>query len=272
MKQDQKIFEWGDPDKETILLLHGLGSSGLSFGELATYLVDYHIVAFHLPSHGGLDPLESGTGYRPTEMVTAIHSFIEERGLMDFYLAGHSWGAHLALYYAAHFPENVKGVLLLDGGYLTMEEDSLDKELEMVEKFYENFSFPSIQEFLQSEKEELGRWSAELEVASLSQVVEAGGKIRLATSIFTAQSVIKGMCAEPAESVFSKIASPVRLLRGTVPEEMEPMRHSAVKNMKKQIPHLDVRALNGVGHDLYRDDPKLVAQEIREGIGGKSND
>ena len=272
MKQSQKMFEWGDPDKETILLLHGLGSSGLSFGELATYLKDYHIVSFHLPGHGGLAPLESETSYLPTELVTAIHSFIEERGLSDFYLTGHSWGAHLALYYAAHFPENVKGVLLLDGGYLAMEEESLKQELEMVEKFYETIRFASIQDFLQSEKEELGRWSAELEDASHSQVVETNGEIRLATSIFTAQSIIKGMYAEPAEIAFSEISLPVRLLRGTVPEEMEEMRDSAVRNMKKQLPHMEVRALNGVGHDLYRDDPQLVAQEISEWIGGESGD
>ncbi|SFJ70212.1 hypothetical protein SAMN04487936_103385 [Halobacillus dabanensis] len=50
------------------------------------------------------------------------------------------------------------------------------------------------------------------------------------------------------------------------------MRHLAIRNMKKQIPHLDVRPIKHVGHDLYREDPELVAQEIREWIGGKSND
>lgn len=263
MSQGTVIFEWGKREKETIVFLHGLGSTGLTFGELASYLPEYHIVSFHLPGHGGRDPFERETSYRPTEMVAEIDRYINEVGVKGFYLAGHSWGAHLALYYATERPDLVKGILLLDGGYLSFEEESLESELDMVEKFYEELRFSSEDEFLQSEQEELGRWSEDLKKAALSQVTERNGEVRLATSIFTAQSVIKGMYAEPTMDVFSKVSLPVLLLRGTVPEEMEEIRSSAVREMKKAVPQLESCAIKDAGHELYRNNPEQVAYEIK---------
>ncbi|MGR9050661.1 alpha/beta fold hydrolase [Halobacillus faecis] len=260
----KNLFEWGDREKETVIFVHGLGSTGLSFGELASKLSAYHIVSFHLPGHGGTAPKATEEDYFPTRMIDEIDARTEQD---SFYLAGHSWGAHLAFYYAAAYPEKVKGVILLDGGYLPLDEEDLDDELRMVESFYENIRFENERAFLAAEKEELGRWSVDLQKASLAQVQEVDGEIRLAASIFTARSVIKGMAAEPVEKVRPKMDVPVLLLRGTTPEDMEEMRKSATAALSENIKCFDVIRVPGAGHDLYRDAPQLVANEIETWIG-----
>ncbi|MYL70450.1 alpha/beta fold hydrolase [Halobacillus litoralis] len=253
-----KKFEWGERRKETIVFLHGLGSTGLSVGEMAAKLPEYHIVSFHLPGHGGTTPKTSEEEYYPSQLVDEIDTYIEQEA---FYIAGHSWGAHLGCYYAAAYPEKVKGLILLDGGYLPIEKEGLDDELRMVESFYENIRFENEHEFLTAEKEELGRWSNDLQKASLAQVKEVDGKIRLAVSLFTAQSVIKGMVEEPVGKVLPNINCPVLLLRGTLPEDMEETRRSAAEQMGESVKHLDIIGVQEAGHDLYRDKPGRVSME-----------
>lgn len=38
-----QIYQWGNPQNPSLVFLHGLGSTGLAFGEVATYLTEYHV-------------------------------------------------------------------------------------------------------------------------------------------------------------------------------------------------------------------------------------
>ncbi|SUX55526.1 hydrolase, alpha/beta fold family [Lysinibacillus sphaericus] len=52
----QEIYQWGHAQHPTLVFFHGLGSTGLAFGELANYLPAHHIVSFDLPGHGMHQP------------------------------------------------------------------------------------------------------------------------------------------------------------------------------------------------------------------------
>ncbi len=54
-----RISEWGNKDNPTVICIHGLGNTSLSFLELGELLGnEYHIFSIDLPGHGKTPPFE----------------------------------------------------------------------------------------------------------------------------------------------------------------------------------------------------------------------
>lgn len=264
---NRHMYQWGDPQNTTLIFFHGLGSTGLAFGELAKYLTEYHILSFDLPGHGYAHALEEELAYRPSNLIVGIEEVLSRQiGSKSFYLIGHSSGAELALQYAATFPQQVRGVVMLDGGYLSSQDlgMTLDNELQDIENFCNDVRFPSWDVFFQSEKEELSRWSKELEAASRAQVKENNGEIRLTISAFTAQSMIKGIHAESVAEILNKVHCPSLLLHATKPVELASVRDKGIQILQSKLARVKITPIAEAGHDIFRDAPKPVAIKIRE--------
>ncbi|MEY9976894.1 alpha/beta fold hydrolase [Lysinibacillus sp. RC79] len=262
----QNIYQWGDSQNPTLIFLHGLGSTGLAFGELAKHLPEYHTVSFDLPGHGYAKALEEEKAYFPSNLIEDIEETINQQlGNTSHYLIGHSFGADLALHYAAKYPKRIKGIILLDGGYLSPQDlgMTLENELQSIEQFCDEVRFSSWDVFFESEKEELSRWSEELEEASRAQVKEQDGEIRLTISTFTGQSIIKGIYAEPVTDIVERVLCPTLLIRATKPSELESTRKKSIQILQTSIKNLDIEPIADAGHDIFREAPKDVAKKIR---------
>jgi pimeloyl-ACP methyl ester carboxylesterase len=106
--------EGAAPGREpALLLLHGLGSNARVWERVAARLPGRRIVALDQRSHGLSDrPPE---GYSQAELVAdAVHA-IDELGLGRPLVAGHSWGAMVALALAAERPDLACGLVFVDG-------------------------------------------------------------------------------------------------------------------------------------------------------------
>lgn len=240
------FYEWGNSNNQTLVFLHGLGSAGLSFGELAQLLKNkFHIISLDLPGHGGKPSLQQEEHYWPSSVAGRLNNWINSLELNDIFLVGHSWGAHLALYVAGLFPKAIKGLILLDGGYFQEDafDESLKQQLENTHAFIETVRFTSREEFLESEKSNSPRWSDEIELGCLAQVTEVNDEIRLAVSPFTAKSVVKGIYYEPTREIFQRVQSPVMLMRSTLPLEVEDKRNEAIECMIKAMPQAEVQVI-----------------------------
>ncbi|SDQ08264.1 alpha/beta fold hydrolase [Virgibacillus salinus] len=261
------LYEWGNRENTTLVCLHGMGSTGLSFGELAHYLAEYHVVSFDLARNGSDKSLSEEEAYKPSCMAEEVEKVVKVLDKSKIYLVGHSWGAHLALYFAKAYPEQVQGVILLDGGYIQQPgNDSLEEELIRMEDFHNSIRFPSWEAFIESEKREMPRWSTEIEAAAKAQVTEINGEIRLALPASDAKAILKGIYAEPTKDVLEKITCPVLLLRSTLPEEMEGLRQQQANDFLENTPNAQVRLIPNTTHDIYRDSPGEVSRNIREWI------
>ncbi|WP_374964799.1 alpha/beta fold hydrolase [Lysinibacillus sp. RS5] len=269
----QNIYQWGDSQNPILIFLHGLGSTGLAFGELAKHLPEYHIVSFDLPGHGYAKALEEENAYFPSNLIVGIEKIINQQlGRKSHFLIGHSFGADLALNYAAKYSKRIKGIILLDGGYLSPQDlgMTLENELQEMEKFCDEVRFPSWDVFFESEKEELSRWSEELEEASRAQVKEQDGEIRLTISTFTGQSIIKGIYTEPVKDIVEQVHCPTLLINATKPSELEAIRKKSIQFLQTRIKSLDIEPIADAGHDIFREAPKNVAKKIRTWVKNHS--
>lgn len=103
----------GAPDGPTLVLLHGVNDSLLTFEPWARALGDaFRVVSVDLPGHGLTGPLP-GYPYAPHALDRFIADFTAHLGLDTFVLAGNSLGGGLAWRFALDHPGRVRSLVLL---------------------------------------------------------------------------------------------------------------------------------------------------------------
>src|SRR5690349_490468 len=104
-----------------LILIHGLASQSHIFDLVAPLLArnKFRVIAFDQRGHGQSIKPEAGFDFQTVseDLVALLDSLKIRRAI----LAGHSWGGNVALYFAATFPERVRGLVLIDGGFLDIQ-------------------------------------------------------------------------------------------------------------------------------------------------------
>ncbi len=140
--------DWGSPDtlpEATIIAVHGITANLRGWDALAEKLVakGYRFIAYDLRGRG--DSSKPASGYN-----LALHSF-DLAALLDYFklsqvnIFGHSLGAAISVYFAAHFPNRTRRLVLLDGG-VPMADDTkaaISRSLDRLGKV-----FPSMADYL----------------------------------------------------------------------------------------------------------------------------
>ena len=102
----------GEP---AILALHGLASNARWWDLVGADLGPaYRVLAVDLRGHGQSDRPE--TGYDFDTVVGDLRQVVQALEPRPLVVAGHSWGASVALAFAAAQPESVLGAVCIDGG------------------------------------------------------------------------------------------------------------------------------------------------------------
>jgi pimeloyl-ACP methyl ester carboxylesterase len=96
----------GDPQKPTLLLLHGFPTSSHMFRNLIPLLAgDYHVIAPDLPGYGLSDAPDHGEfEYNFDHLAEIIGDFADKMGLKKFALYIFDYGAPVGLRVALRFP------------------------------------------------------------------------------------------------------------------------------------------------------------------------
>jgi len=99
----------GDP----VVLLHGWGGQAVSMMPLIVGLRDrYRVLAFDLPGFGGSSPPPVPWG--TPEYAAFVERAVASLGIPRATYIGHSFGGRIAIWLAAHVPEVVQALVLVD--------------------------------------------------------------------------------------------------------------------------------------------------------------
>ena len=118
----------GGPDP--VVCLHGITAQHRAFNAVARYLETSHgLVGVDLRGRGDSDKPEAG--YSLEAHAADVVRVLDHLGLQSAVLAGHSMGGFVALKTALMFPERVRAIVLLDGGWPRVEstpEESTEEQ------------------------------------------------------------------------------------------------------------------------------------------------
>lgn len=115
-----------------LVLLHGIGSAARSFAaQLDDLSSRWRVIAWDAPGYGGSDALPMA---HPTaaDYAAALERFLDERGVSDVHLLGHSLGCLMAASFAARHPGRVRSLTLcsIAGGHAHLPEAERRKLLD----------------------------------------------------------------------------------------------------------------------------------------------
>lgn len=107
--------DWGNPDGEPLLLVHGGRDHCRNWDWVAQDLKDdYHILAPDLRGHGDSQWMVGGT-YLINDYVYDIAQLIHQQKLSPLTIIAHSFGGAISLRYAGIYPEHVKRMVVIEG-------------------------------------------------------------------------------------------------------------------------------------------------------------
>jgi pimeloyl-ACP methyl ester carboxylesterase len=107
--------EAGDPDRPTILLLHGFPTSSHQFRDLLPRLADrYHVIAPDLPGFGFTTAPE-GFEYSFSSLARTMAAFTDAIGLARYTLYIFDYGAPVGLRLAMARPDAITAIISQNG-------------------------------------------------------------------------------------------------------------------------------------------------------------
>lgn len=119
---------------EPVLALHGITAQHRAFNAMARYLEHPDgVVALDLRGRGDSEKPSSGNyglDKHAEDAIRVLDYLDVERGV----LVGHSMGAFVALQAALSYPDRIKALVLLDGGWPRPEEEPDEEEAAAIEE------------------------------------------------------------------------------------------------------------------------------------------
>jgi pimeloyl-ACP methyl ester carboxylesterase len=113
--------DWGG-DGRAVVLLHGLASNARIWDGVAARLAGAGLRAVALDQRGHGESEQPASGYDFATVGRDLQAALAGLGLDRPVLAGHSWGANVALRHAAERPGQVAGLVLVDGALVAVAD------------------------------------------------------------------------------------------------------------------------------------------------------
>jgi pimeloyl-ACP methyl ester carboxylesterase len=268
------FLDWGGPTTTGpgILLVHGLSNTAWSWTPVARRLrAVRHVVAMDLRGHGLSDaPTE---GYDPPTLAEDALAVAEGSGLLAaapdrVVLAGHGFGAIVAAWTALAMGDRCAGLVLVDGGWESLEAASgID-----VDEFLRGIDEPpevmrSMAAFLADRKGfDPGSWDADQDRAARATVVEThAGKVVPSTRPHATEASVRTMFTYDPIATLASLTAPIVALLAA--DDEAGSRAAALEVASAARTHagrgpIATTAFPHDGHNLMRYRPEAVSAVI----------
>jgi len=255
----------------SILLLHGLSSSAHIWDLMAPILADeYQVIAVDQRSHGLSDRADDGYDFANT--TADIAALIRELGLERAIVVGHSWGANVALQLAHDYPELVRGIVLVDGGFIERSRDATWEQAEKemrppdidgtpVERFLSFVrNFPAAKEID----------PAKFETMILSNFILRDGKVYRPLTIPNHMKIARAIFDQrpsellPGVKVSALIVPAIREPQNEQEKRWQEYREKGLAAIREVRPDIRVVRMEDTVHDVPVQRPKELAEVIAD--------
>jgi pimeloyl-ACP methyl ester carboxylesterase len=237
-----QAYQADNPDRKTLVLIHGAGGDHLSWPTQLRRLSGYRVFTPDLPGHGK----SRGHGLqRISAYGQVVVDWLQALELPSVMLGGHSMGGAIALWIAIQHPELLHGLALLSTGAV------LPVNLSLVEELATQVGFPTA-------VDKIMKWSfsSQAEPAMVETIKKQMLKLR--------PSVLAGdfrACDHyDLSAEIGQIKIPTLVLVGDE-DKMTPLRYS--EELRDGIPKASFIVISGAGHMLPLEKPGEVAETLK---------
>ena len=261
-----RYLDWGG-DGAPILALHGLASSAHWYDIVAPLLRDrYRIIAPDQRGHGKTTQATDGYGWH--SVASDAVALLDAVGIARAAVFGHSWGGNVAVSVAAHFPERVSALVMIDGGFFSPQMLPGATWEAFSQRLAPRDVSGTRAEFLARMRGQLAVcWSAEIERIVQTMVYERDGRIYDILRPENQAQVIRAMWDDPASDMWPRIRCPSLILPAGPSAErantdFARTRRRMVELAAAGIPDCRVNWIADTIHDIGYHKPRELAAAI----------
>ena len=237
-----QAYQTDDINRWPVVLIHGAGGDHLSWPSQLRRLHGYRVYTPDLPGHGK----SQGHGRQVIASYgEAAAAWIQGLELPKVFLAGHSMGGGIALWLALHYPELVRGLILVSTGA------RLPVNLSLIEELATQVGFPTA-------VDKIANWSFSSRVEPA--VVENVKKHMLRTRPSVMVGDFRACDRFDLSDQLNEVRVPTLVLVGNE-DKMTPERFA--EGLAEGIPNAELVVIQGAGHMLPLELPDEVAEVMR---------
>jgi pimeloyl-ACP methyl ester carboxylesterase len=252
-----------------LVLIHGLASSQHIWDLVVPRLERrFRVTTYDQRGHG--ESSKPSSGYDFPTMCADLGAVLRAVKAKRAVLAGHSYGANVALEYAVRHPAAVAGLVCVDGGIGSMSE-MMDWKTAREMLAPPKLAGMRIETVLEMAKATMsrGRWSREGEaiVRSLFHV-DAGGRIKPRLSRANHMRILRAMYDQSPKDLLAAVRVPVLMyLARPRPDGDESergfyeMKRAAAAQIRAANPAVKIEWITSI-HDIPIDRPRELADRI----------
>lgn len=261
-----RVWPGAARDAATVVAVHGLTANHTCWYPVAGVVAPARrLVAYDLRGRG--DSEKPAHGYSMAEHARDLAGLLDHFGLARATIMGHSLGAHIAVWFAAHHPERVERVILFDGG-LDVRAEVLDSLAPAINRL--GTEFPSLDAFLATMRGLpmlAGRWNEHLTRYYAYDVEPtAGGGVRSKVPRHVVEEELANLTRTRLWVLHHRIAAPTLLLRapdGLLTATDCLMTQEEAEAMADAIPDCRLVVVPGTNHyTIVLGAHPLVAREL----------
>ena len=271
------FLDWGGPpvdpqSRPPVLLVHGLSATAWTWASVARRLTRaVRTVAIDLRGHGLSDAPTSG--YTQDQLADDVVAVAEGAGLLPeptsrVVLAGHGYGASVATWAAAALGARCAGLVLVDGGWQNLAEETGMAPDEWLRELEEPPGiFSSMAAYLADRRDfDPASWDADQEQAARTTVVEVpAGKVVPAIRPHALAASVEAMFAYQPLATLAAVTAPVTvLLAGSADRAGRSGRLDELDLARRVAGLTPIRVIElaDAGHNLMRYRPAEVSAAI----------
>ncbi len=270
-------LEWNaDSAGQTVILLHGLASNARIWQKVAPSLAEggFSVLAPDQRGHGLTDKPDDS--YDFDSFSLDLLAFLEACHLERPLLVGHSWGASVALDYAARSPVGPRspvGLVLLDGG-MNQLNDGAGSNWEETRRRLEppRLAGTPLESFLARLGAPGQKWTPDEESIGIILAnfeIDEDETISPHLSYEHHMQIVRALWEFPTFARFARLRCPVLLLPCANPPPLSEgeqaflaAKRKGIERLLSQTPQAEVHWLENTIHDAPLQRPELVAEEI----------
>lgn len=264
-----RLVDWASspaPGKKTVLLLHGGGLTAHAWDLVCLGLrTDWRCVAIDARGHGDSD-WAPHTDYLISSQRTDVLALLEHLGLEQVAVIAHSMGGFTSMSLAAHSPQRIAALTLVDispepreagtrdiRGLVSGPRDyaSLDEAVQKVLEFRSSRNAESVRRSLKIAMREGadGRWRWKY---------DPGRYVQMRTEPFLAER-------RALWEALANIQCPTQIIRG---EKSGVLWQEDAERVASLVPQGRWRVAAGAGHNVHSENPVAIIDAVRDQLNG----
>jgi len=250
-----------------VLLVHGLASNALLWEGAAHELVDMgHVVkAVDLRGHGMSEKPDDGYDMQSvTKDVAGLLRTLAKNGFERPVVAGQSWGGNVVVELAHKYPELVRGVVAVDGGFLELQEHFPQWEECSVKLRPPNLLGTPVSRmrgYMEGAHPDWPKTGIDGSMANFEQLPD--GTIRPWLTLDRHLMVLRGLWEHKPTHIYKDITVPVMFVPAEGPGGVfSETKRQAVERALHSVPKVRVEWFSPADHDLHAQHPVRFAQVV----------